>query len=95
VPDYQLVMMDHSEIVKQELWGDYEVTEVINDNEHMGKVNYVLLFDRANGILLRVGGVDDMEVLEKIAQNLEVRITDEEVTHDPDYNIGIINVARG
>lgn len=95
VPNYQLVMMDHSEIVKQENWGEYEVTEVVNQNEHWGEVNYVLLFNPAEGYLLRVGGCDSMETLEKIAQNLEVRVTDVEIEHDPDYNIGIINVARG
>ena len=36
-----------------------------------------------------------METLEKIAQDLEVRILDEEVEYNPDYNIGIINIGRG
>ena len=55
----------------------------------------MLLVSPDNGYMIRVGGGLDMETMEKIAQNLEVRILDEEVEYNPDYNIGIINVGRG
>ncbi len=100
VPGFQLVMMYQSEIVEETTWGEYEVTKIINHNPHWndgagGDDNYVLLFSPEHGYMIRVGGCLDMETLEKIAQNLEVRILDEEVEYDPDYNIGIINVGRG
>ncbi len=95
VPGFQLVMMYQSEILEESLWEGYEVTKLINHNPVWGDDNYVLLFSPEHGYMIRVGGGLDMETLEKIAQNLEVRILDEEVKYNPDYNIGIINVARG
>ena len=94
-PGYQLVMMYQSDIVEESTWGEYEVTKLINHNPYWGDDNYVLLFNPEHGYMIRVGGGLDMEIMEKIAQNLEVRITDEEVEYNPDYNIGIINVGRG
>ncbi len=95
VPGFQLVMMYPSEILEESLWEGYEVTKLINHNPVTGDDNYVLLFDPEHGYMIRVGGGLDMDTLEKIAQNLEIRILDEEVDYDPDYNIGIINVGRG
>lgn len=94
-PGFQLVMMYDSEIVEETTWGEYEVTKLINHNPYWGDDNYVLLFSPDNGFMIRVGGGLDMETMEKIAQNLEVRILEEEVEYNPDYNIGIINVGRG
>ena len=71
------------------------VTKIINHNPNAGDENYVLLFSPEYGYMLRVGGSLDLETLEKIAQDLEVLITDEEVSYDPDYNIGCINIGRG
>lgn len=95
VPGFQLVMMYQSDIVEETTWGAYEVTKLINHNPVLGDDNYVLLFSPEHGYMIRVGGGLDIDTLEKIAQNLEVRILDEEVEYNPDYNIGIINVARG
>ena len=95
LPGYQLVMMYESEIVEESVWGEYEVTKLVNHNPYWGDDNYVLLFSPEHGYMIRVGGCLDMETLERIARNLDVRITDEEVTYNPDYNIGIINVGRG
>ena len=95
VPGFQLVMMYQSEILEESLWEGYEVTKLVNHNPYWGDDNYVLLFSPDNGYMIRVGGGLDMETIEKIAQNLEVRILDEEVEYNPDYNIGIINVGRG
>ena len=94
-PGFQLVMMYESDIVEETTWGEYEVTKLVNHNPYWGDDNYVLLFSPDNGYMIRVGGGLDMETMEKIAQNLEVRILDEEVEYNPDYNIGIINVGRG
>lgn len=36
-----------------------------------------------------------MEIMDKIAKNLEVKITEEEAEYNPDYNIGILNIGGG
>ena len=95
LPGYQLVMMFQSDIVEESNWGEYEVTKLINHNPYWGDDNYVLLFNPEYGYMIRVGGGLDMETMEKIAKDLEIQITDEEVEYNPDYNIGIINVGRG
>ena len=83
------------EVLPDPVYGTVVVTKLINHNPYWGDDNYVLLFNPEHGYMIRVGGGLDMEIMEKIAQNLEVRITDEEVEYNPDYNIGIINVGRG
>lgn len=99
VPDFQFVMMYQSEIVEETTWGDYEITKLVNHNPYWGDGhtddNYVMVFSPEHGYMIRIGGGLDMETLEKIAQNLEVRILDKEVIADPDYNIGCLNIGRG
>lgn len=95
IPGYQFVLMFKSKIVEETTWDDYEVTKLINHNPYWGDDNYVLMFNPEYGYMIRVAGGLSMETLEKIAQDLEVRILDEEVEYNPDYNIGIINIGRG
>ena len=45
--------------------------------------------------MLYVGGVSDMETLERIAFNLEVRQTEIPYEPNPDYAIGTMNIGRG
>ena len=94
-PGFRLVMMYQSEIVEEATWGKYEITKLINHNPCWGDDNYVLMFNPEYGYMIRIGGSLDMEILEEIAENLEVRITDEVVDYDQDSGIGIINVGRG
>ena len=95
LPGYQLVLMHKSEIVEETTWGEHEITELINHDPYTGDANYVLLFSPEHGYIIQVAGGLSMETLEKIAQDLEVRILDEEVEYNPDYNISIINAGRG
>lgn len=97
LPDYQLVMQTEggSEIVAEESWGELQVTKVVNQEHHFGAVNYVLLFSPADGYLVVVGGTEGMEVITRIAENLEIRVTEEKAHYDPDYAIGCINIGRG
>ena len=88
-------MLYESEILEESSWGEYEVTELVNHNPVWGDDNYVLLFSPDQGYMIRVGGGLDMETMEKIAKNLEVRTLDEQIQYDPDYNIGVLNVGRG
>ncbi len=94
-PDFQLVLMYQSDILEETTWGEYEVTKLVNHNPLWGDDNYVLLFHPEHGYMIRVGGCLDMETMERIAQNLEVRVLEEEAVYDPDYNIGCLNIGRG
>lgn len=61
--------------------------------------NYVILFDRERNFMLRIGGTLGMEVLEKIAEDIEVLETEHTITaEEPEegiWNRTLINVARG
>ena len=78
-PGFQLVVMYESDIVEETTWGEYEVTKLVNHNPYWGDDNYVLLVSPDNGYMIHVGGGLNMETMEKIAQNLKVRILDEEI----------------
>ena len=70
---------------------DYAGTEICWD-----KANYVLMFNPDKGYMVEVGGTSDMETIEKIAENLEIR---ESVTpqREDTYSevIGMIDIGRG
>ena len=89
------MLQNHSEIVDQTNWGNYEVIKVVNYNDNWGEVNYVFLFDPENGYVIRIGGCISMEDIEHIARELEVRITDKEHEYESDNNIGILDIGRG
>ena len=68
-------------IVKESQWGDWQVLEISADTSgipYMGyrEANYVLLFDQSRGWLVRVTGTLDLETLEHIARELEIRESD-------------------
>ena len=59
-------------------------------------MNYVILLSEDEGYMLVVGGHAGLDVLEKIAENLEVRTTDEIVTGaDYESNNVFFNVTQG
>lgn len=95
VPDFQLVLNGEVTLLREEYWGGLAVTELKVEWDGHGKENYILLFSEENGYLLRIGGAEDMETLEHIARELEIDVTDELHEHDPDFNIGIMNIGRG
>lgn len=65
-------------LVRQDLWNGYERTEVVIDyseTPHSFKtVNYLLLFQPEDNYLIYIAGTDSMETMEKIADNLEIRL---------------------
>ena len=98
IPGFTAVLNGEVEIIKEETWENYKVTELTaawNLEHGLGVQNFVLLKDEEHGYIISVGGGDDFETLEHIARELEVRDTGEPVEYNPDFNIGIMNVGRG
>ena len=90
--------------VKEEIWGDWQVTELTSDYTHCTqhwayeKANYVLLFNSEKGWLIMVSGTDDLDTLEHIARELEIRDSGEPAFSGEDNaieSIGILDVGRG
>lgn len=93
--------------IEEETWDNWKVTKVVADysstewsslNKYWSIVNYILMFDQEQGILVTVQGVDSMDTLEKIAKNLEIRETDTPVPQgDPrdEIQIGMMDIGRG
>ena len=95
------VLNGKTEIVKQENWDGWEITEIVSDYTESSFanweiVNYIFMFDPERGYLVRVSGTDSMETLEKIAENLEIRESDTPPFESPfSEEIGILDLGRG
>lgn len=76
------VLNGEATVLKEETWDCWNVTEIQVDytNSKMVPwpvpVNYIFMFDEERGYLVQIRGTDPMEILEKIAANLEVRESD-------------------
>lgn len=105
--DHYLVFNGACEIVKHETWEQFEVYELtcekeihlnpgVTDREDViSRENYVLLFSLDEGFMINVGGTSDLETLERIARNLEIRTTDEPLQFYPGSLVQQINIALG
>lgn len=105
--DHYLVFNGACEIVKHETWGAYEVYELtcekeihlnpgVTDRENViSRENYVLLFSLEEGYMINVGGTLELESLEHIARELEVRATEESPSFFPGSLVQQINIALG
>lgn len=105
--DNYLVFNGKCQIVKHEYWDDYEVYEVYCEKEiHLAPgvtdreivispENYVVLFSLNEGFVITVGGTSDMETLEHIARDLELRTTDEIIEVQPGVSITLNNIGLG
>ena len=96
------VLNGKTEIVKQENWDGWEITEIVSDYTECQSfcswetVNYIFMFDPARGYLVQVSGTDSMETLAKIAENLEIRESDTPPYEHPySETIGFLDLARG
>lgn len=106
VSGYRGVLNGKAMVLKEESWDCWAVTEVQVDYSSSTTVyrwpepvNYIYMFDEERGYLAYVRGCDDMETLEKIARNMEIRESD---TPNPSYGnpldeiqIGIFDLGRG
>ena len=92
--------------ITEETWENWKVTKVVADysntewsslNKYWSIVNYILMFDEEQGILVTVRGEDSMETLEKIAKNLEIRETDTPMLQGSpldEIQIGMMDIGR-
>ncbi len=105
VNGYQGVLNGEATVLKEETWDCWAVTEVQVDytDSKMVRwqepVNYIYMFDEERGYLAYVKGCDDMDTLEKIAKNMEIRESDTPNTSygNPldEIQIGIFDLGRG
>ena len=89
----------------KEDWGEYKVMkfhaeQVIPANEYREETHlnyyYVILFNQDNGEIVVVAGTSDMETVEHVARELEIRRTDEIVrSSDFENNAVFIDVGQG
>ena len=98
----QYVLSGKAEIVEETDWGVWHVQKITSDYSEsemfawMDKANYILLFDAERGYLLTVKGTSDMETLEHIARELEVRESDTpNPPSDVAETISILEPGRG
>jgi hypothetical protein len=91
-------------LIKEEDWGDWHVTELTSDYTNCTmhwtyeRANYVLLFNSEEGWLVTISGTDDLDTLEHIARELEIRDSGEPAFSGEDSaveSIGIIDPGRG
>ena len=91
-------------LVGEEDWGDWHVTKLTSDYTNCSerwvydRANYVLLFDSTRGYLVTVCGTAELETLEHIARELEIRESGEPAFDGEDQyveGIGRIDPGRG
>ena len=89
-------------VIKEEYWGDWYVLQLSSDYSGCKlrwpseKANYILLFDEESGILVTIGGTSDIETLEHIAREMEIRNSGRKMPeNNMDAGIGQIDIGRG
>lgn len=98
---FQLVLSGDVSVVKEEYLGDWELVEVTSDCSKLtypayDRANYILLFQKTTGYLVLISGELDMETLEHIAYEMEIReCSNPKIEHTGGPLIGTIDLARG
>jgi hypothetical protein len=93
-PGKRMTLFGEFQTVETETWDDLSVTKVEMYNENRGPENYVLLFSESQGYMVIVGGSYDLETLEHIARELEIRQTDQ-LFVPSGADQGLLNIGRG
>ena len=98
----KFVLNGNVSIISEEEKDGWEITKIVCDYTDTSfkwdgnEANYVLMFNPEMGYLVRVGGTSDLETIEKIAENLEIRESD-----SPPFDsgmtetIGMLDIGRG
>ncbi len=88
-------------VVLQDEWRGLERTEIAVDytqseSVYFNSANYIMLFDPENNFVIQICGTSDMPTLEKIAENMEIRVGGiaEELEED-NYDIAWFDLGRG
>ncbi len=87
-------------LIKQDMWNGYERTEIVvdyTDTPHsFTTVNYLILFQPEDNYLVYIGGTDSMETMEKIIENLEIKVGGELTElYDAGSDIAWFDLGRG
>ena len=97
----QLVLSGDVEVVGEENWDDWQILKVSADCSDLiyptyDRANYILLYQNSTGYLIVVAGEAEMETLEHIAREMEIRRSD--IPKHEDINglpVGSMDLARG
>ena len=97
-----LVLNGDVSVIKEEYWGGCYVLQLSADYSNCTlvrpceKAHYILIFDEQRGFLVTLGGSLDMETLEHIARELEIRDSGEQMPDKSmEASIGQIDIGRG
>ncbi len=87
-------------VLSDECKDGWQIMKIVCDYSGMDmswdKANYILMFNPEKGWLVEIGGTSDMEILEKIANNLEIREGDmPQAKSRISGDIGMIDIGRG
>ena len=104
--NFKTVINGEVTVVKEEDWGEWHVTELKSDYTNCTwrwsyeKANFVLLFNGEKGWLIEITGTDDLDTLEHIARELEIRDSGKrpyfaESEETAIEGIGMIDPGRG
>lgn len=100
--DSKYMIAGKTEIVRSEQYGNYQVIEIQADvsgtdyDTSGNTANFVIMFDREYGYAVVISStMYDFPVLEKILENMEVHIFQEEYSLTTNMDYGFINPGRG
>ena len=97
----QLVLSGDVEVTGEETWGEWQILKVTSDCSRLvyptyDRANYILLYQETTGYLVIIGGEADMETLEHIAGEMEIRESDIPAPESAGaLPVGSIDLARG
>ena len=98
----RLVLNGDVTVIQEEYWDDWYVLQLSADYSGCKlrwpseKANYILLFNEQSGALVTIGGTSDMETLEHIAREMEIRDSGKTTPeNNMDAGIGQIDIGRG
>ena len=97
----QRVINGDVEVIKEEHWDSWNVLELSSDYTKLpisayDRANYILLFDESCGFLVVISGEEELETLEHIAREMEIRESEEpKFVYPGSSGIGILDLGRG
>lgn len=102
---HQYVINGRAEPVEETDWGVWHVLKITSDYSECSdmfrydndRVNYILLFDAERGYFVKICGTSDLETLEQIAREMEIRESAEPYTPNTamSESISILEPGRG
>ena len=101
INDIRFALNGKAEVVLQDEWNGLERTEITVDYSGVEYIsfpiaNYIMLFDPADNWMIQIAGTSDMATLEKIAENLEIRVGPELTeSYEEGFDIAWFDLGRG